>query len=56
VSGVRGVQSRTVESLLMARTLVNVTVKPGSRAPGIDRTGKSIVVRVREHAIEGAAN
>jgi uncharacterized protein YggU (UPF0235/DUF167 family) len=40
----------------MARTLVNVTVKPGSRAPGIDRTGKSIVVRVREHAIEGAAN
>ena len=40
----------------MARTLVNVTVKPGSRAPGIDRTGKSIVVRVRERAIEGAAN
>ncbi len=35
---------------------VRVTVKPGSRAPGIEEHDDRIVVRVRERAIEGAAN
>ncbi|MDE2481668.1 MAG: DUF167 domain-containing protein [bacterium] len=35
---------------------VTVTVKPGSKHPGIEREGESLVVRVRERAVEGAAN
>lgn len=31
-------------------------VKPGSKQPGIFVTGKTVVLRVRERAIEGAAN
>jgi uncharacterized protein YggU (UPF0235/DUF167 family) len=35
---------------------VAVTVKPGSKAPGIEQHGETLIVRVRERAIEGAAN
>lgn len=35
---------------------VAVTVKPGSRAPGIEQRGDQLIVRVRERAVEGAAN
>lgn len=35
---------------------ISVTVKPGSKRPGIDVAGETIVVRVRERAVEGAAN
>jgi len=31
-------------------------VKPGSKAPGIAAEGDSLVLRVRERAVEGAAN
>lgn len=31
-------------------------VKPGSKAPGISVDGDSLVLRVRERAVEGAAN
>ena len=33
-----------------------VTVKPGSKAPGIVISGETVTVRVREPAIEGRAN
>jgi uncharacterized protein len=35
---------------------LSVTVKPGSRQPGISVSGDCVVLRVRERAIEGAAN
>ncbi len=35
---------------------ISVTVKPGSKAPGIEQSGDTLIVRVRERAIEGAAN
>ena len=35
---------------------LNVNVKPGSKAPGIERIGETYVLRVRERAVEGAAN
>ncbi|HEX3457925.1 MAG TPA: DUF167 domain-containing protein [Candidatus Baltobacteraceae bacterium] len=35
---------------------VDVLVKPGSKHPGISKENGEIVVRVREPAIEGAAN
>lgn len=35
---------------------VTVTVKPGSKAPGIEQSGETLIVKVRERAIEGAAN
>jgi uncharacterized protein YggU (UPF0235/DUF167 family) len=35
---------------------VSVTVKPGAKCPGIGVAGETIVVRVRERAIDGAAN
>ena len=35
---------------------VAVTVKPGSKNPGIEATADGLIVRVRERAIEGAAN
>jgi len=35
---------------------VRLTVKPGSRRPGWDRIDGDWVLRVRERAIEGAAN
>ncbi len=38
------------------RAFVRLTVKPGARAPGIARQGEGWVLRVRERAIEGAAN
>lgn len=37
-------------------TRLRVRVKPGSRAPGIDETPDGLVLRVRERAIDGAAN
>ncbi|HVA34071.1 MAG TPA: DUF167 domain-containing protein [Candidatus Baltobacteraceae bacterium] len=33
-----------------------VSVKPGSKHPGIETDGDTIVLRVRERAVEGAAN
>lgn len=33
-----------------------VTVKPGSKQAGISVQGDSVILRVRERAIEGAAN
>ena len=38
------------------RALVRLTVKPGAKVPGIAWTGDGWVLRVRERAIEGAAN
>lgn len=38
------------------RALVHLTVKPGAKIPGIAWTGEGWVLRVRERAIEGAAN
>jgi uncharacterized protein YggU (UPF0235/DUF167 family) len=35
---------------------LSVTVKPGSKQPGISVAGDIVVLRVRERAIEGAAN
>jgi uncharacterized protein YggU (UPF0235/DUF167 family) len=36
--------------------LLSVNVKPGSRRPGVAISGDEIVLRVRERAIDGAAN
>jgi len=36
--------------------LVDVLVKPGSKHPGVSEEEGVLVVRVRERAIEGAAN
>ncbi len=35
---------------------LSVTVKPGSKQPGILVDGERVVLRVRERAVEGAAN
>jgi uncharacterized protein len=35
---------------------ISVTVKPGSKAPGVEEHGEMLIVRVRERAVEGAAN
>jgi len=35
---------------------IDVLVKPGSKQPGISLDGETLVLRVRERAIEGAAN
>jgi uncharacterized protein len=35
---------------------VAVTVKPGSKSPGIEQQADTLIVRVRERAVEGAAN
>lgn len=35
---------------------ISAKVKPGSKAPGIAVEGGSLVLRVRERAVEGAAN
>jgi uncharacterized protein YggU (UPF0235/DUF167 family) len=35
---------------------ISVTVKPGSKNPGIESTDSGLIVRVRERAVEGAAN
>lgn len=40
----------------MKPRLLNVTVKPGSKRPGIAVENGTVVVRVAERAIEGAAN
>jgi uncharacterized protein len=37
-------------------TRVDVIVKPGSKRPGIAFESETLVLRVRERAIEGAAN
>ena len=36
--------------------LVDVVVKPGSKQPGVLKEDGAVVVRVRERAVEGAAN
>jgi len=36
--------------------IIDVVVKPGSREPGLSREDGALVLRVRERAIEGAAN
>lgn len=36
--------------------IVDVVVKPGSKKPGISSENGEIVLRVRERAVEGAAN
>ena len=35
---------------------LSVAVKPGSRRPGIARAGGTVVIAVRERAVEGRAN
>jgi len=37
-------------------TIIDVLVKPGSKRPGLSRENGELVLRVRERAIEGAAN
>jgi uncharacterized protein len=39
-----------------APSRIDVLVKPGSKRPGITYDGDTLVLRVRERAIEGAAN
>ena len=34
---------------------ITVTVKPGSKSPGIEQNGETLIVRVRDRAIEGPA-
>lgn len=46
--------SRLNRSATVAR--IDVVVKPGSKEPGIAVADSIVVVRVRERAIEGAAN
>lgn len=41
---------------MIAPVRVAVIVKPGSKVPGIEANGDTLVVRVRERAVEGAAN
>jgi uncharacterized protein YggU (UPF0235/DUF167 family) len=36
--------------------IIDVIVKPGSRKPGLSSEDGALVLRVRERAIEGAAN
>jgi hypothetical protein len=36
--------------------LLFVTVKPGAKQPGFQRENGAVVLRVRERAVEGAAN
>jgi uncharacterized protein YggU (UPF0235/DUF167 family) len=36
--------------------IIDVVVKPGSRKPGLSSENGTLVLRVRERAIEGAAN
>ncbi|MGC2361420.1 MAG: DUF167 domain-containing protein [Candidatus Cybelea sp.] len=36
--------------------IIDVVVKPGSRKPGLSSEDGALVLRVRERAIEGAAN
>jgi uncharacterized protein len=36
--------------------MITIHVKPGSRKPGFVVDGETIVLRVRERAVEGAAN
>jgi uncharacterized protein YggU (UPF0235/DUF167 family) len=36
--------------------IVDVVVKPGSKRPGIAHEDGALVLRVRERAVEGAAN
>jgi uncharacterized protein YggU (UPF0235/DUF167 family) len=36
--------------------LLSVKVKPGSKQPGLSFDGDCVILRVRERAIEGAAN
>jgi uncharacterized protein YggU (UPF0235/DUF167 family) len=36
--------------------MIDVVVKPGSRKPGLSSEDGALVLRVRERAIEGAAN
>jgi hypothetical protein len=38
------------------RIRIAVSVKPGSKQPGFALDGESIVLRIRERPIEGAAN
>jgi uncharacterized protein YggU (UPF0235/DUF167 family) len=40
----------------MASLSLDVFVKPGSKAPGLSEENGVLVLRVRERAIEGAAN
>lgn len=35
---------------------IAISVKPGSKHPGVEVSDESIVLRVRERAIDGAAN
>ena len=35
---------------------IAVRVRPGSKAPGIERRGDSLIVRVKEPALDGKAN
>jgi uncharacterized protein YggU (UPF0235/DUF167 family) len=37
-------------------TRIDVTVKPGSKQPGIALEGTTITLRIRERAIDGSAN
>ena len=39
-----------------SRVRIDVTVKPGSKRPGLTRENGAFVLRVRERAIDGAAN
>jgi uncharacterized protein YggU (UPF0235/DUF167 family) len=35
---------------------LSIAVKPGSKRPGLEETASGFVLRVRERAVEGAAN
>lgn len=40
----------------MKQQLLSVTVKPGSKRPGISIEDGAIILRIAERAVEGAAN
>jgi uncharacterized protein YggU (UPF0235/DUF167 family) len=50
------IEIRRLAAALDSPDILNITVKPGSRRPGLSTENGVLVLRVRERAIEGAAN
>jgi uncharacterized protein YggU (UPF0235/DUF167 family) len=45
-----------VKSDRVPPAVLHLTIKPGVKQPGFQREGTTVVLRVRERALEGAAN
>ena len=48
--------AKVTRPLAKVDEIIDVVVKPGSRKPGLSSVDGALVLRVRERAIEGAAN